>query len=187
MLWMKRKFVLPYLKFNDNMFSKTLVAGKNEKFYEQVSYSANIFSRILADLNKEHPRTLENPKDKNVTMDSKLSPKTSMGIEEMTHGLFPLTLGVKYLSMHAGFIDSSDPAYKATFLERIRILADNAGESSVTLLLETGQEEAAATGRDRGLQEEPVALDELLEARGKGHVAVLEDNRSRQRGLLEGL
>lgn len=51
-------------------------------------------------------------------------------------------LGVKYLSMHAGFIDESDVAYAEKFYERIRCLADVAGENGVTLLLETGQETA---------------------------------------------
>jgi len=51
-------------------------------------------------------------------------------------------LGVKYLSMHAGFIDESDPVYAEKFYERIRCLADVAGENNVVLLLETGQETA---------------------------------------------
>ena len=52
------------------------------------------------------------------------------------------TLGVKYLTMHAGFIDHSDAAYVKKFYERIRALADAAGDKQVTLLLETGQETA---------------------------------------------
>ena len=51
-------------------------------------------------------------------------------------------LGVKYLSMHAGFIDESDVAYAEKFYERITSLADAAGEKNIMLLLETGQETA---------------------------------------------
>jgi len=51
-------------------------------------------------------------------------------------------LGVKYLSMHAGFIDESDVSYSEKFYERIISLADVAGERNIMLLLETGQETA---------------------------------------------
>jgi sugar phosphate isomerase/epimerase len=51
-------------------------------------------------------------------------------------------LGVKYLSMHAGFIDESDVSYSEIFYERITSLADAAGEKDIMLLLETGQETA---------------------------------------------
>jgi len=51
-------------------------------------------------------------------------------------------LGVKYLSMHAGFIDESDAAYAKKFYDRIRLLADVAAEKDIMLLLETGQETA---------------------------------------------
>jgi sugar phosphate isomerase/epimerase len=52
-------------------------------------------------------------------------------------------LGVPYLSMHAGFIDETDPAYAQKFHDRIRCLADAAGGKNIMLLLETGQETAA--------------------------------------------
>lgn len=51
-------------------------------------------------------------------------------------------LGVKYLSMHAGFVDESDAEYAKKFYDRIRTLADAAGEKDLVLLLETGQESA---------------------------------------------
>lgn len=53
-----------------------------------------------------------------------------------------VTLGVKYLSMHAGFIDETDPAYARKFYDRIRTLADAASNHNIMLLLETGQETA---------------------------------------------
>jgi sugar phosphate isomerase/epimerase len=51
-------------------------------------------------------------------------------------------LGVKYLSMHAGFIDESNVAYAEKFYERITSLANAAQENNIMLLLETGQETA---------------------------------------------
>jgi L-ribulose-5-phosphate 3-epimerase len=51
-------------------------------------------------------------------------------------------LGVKYLSMHAGFINESDEAGAAKMHERISTLADAARERGVILLMETGQETA---------------------------------------------
>ena len=53
-----------------------------------------------------------------------------------------VTLGVKYLSMHAGFVDESDAAYAKKFYDRIKTLADTAAEKDLILLLETGQETA---------------------------------------------
>ncbi len=60
-----------------------------------------------------------------------------LGAAEVT-----VKLGVKYLSMHAGFIDESDAAYAKTFYDRIRRLADVASGKNIVLLLETGQETA---------------------------------------------
>ena len=51
-------------------------------------------------------------------------------------------LGVKYLSMHAGFIEGSDAAHAKKFYERIKYFADVASEKNIMLLLETGQETA---------------------------------------------
>jgi L-ribulose-5-phosphate 3-epimerase len=51
-------------------------------------------------------------------------------------------LGVKYLSMHAGFIDETNAAYARKFYDRIRCLADAAAQKNIMLLLETGQETA---------------------------------------------
>lgn len=51
-------------------------------------------------------------------------------------------LGVKYLSMHAGFIDETDKEHAAKITARIRELADMAEAKGVIFLLETGQETA---------------------------------------------
>lgn len=51
-------------------------------------------------------------------------------------------LGVKFLSMHAGFIDESDKIMVQKVQTRIRTLADIAKTNGLTLLLETGQEAA---------------------------------------------
>lgn len=51
-------------------------------------------------------------------------------------------LGVKYLSMHAGFIDESNKAHARKIHDRIKRLADAAAKYDLILLLETGQETA---------------------------------------------
>jgi L-ribulose-5-phosphate 3-epimerase len=56
-------------------------------------------------------------------------------------------LGVKYLSMHGGFIDEKDQASAKKMHERIGVLADAAQERGVILLLETGQETAGELRR----------------------------------------
>lgn len=67
---------------------------------------------------------------------------------EQNHKLFldavdvTAKLAVQYLSMHAGFIDESDPGYVQKFYDRIRCLADAASDKDIMLLLETGQETA---------------------------------------------
>jgi sugar phosphate isomerase/epimerase len=59
---------------------------------------------------------------------------------EMTLNAIKLTseLGVKFLSMHFGFIDLKSK----NLIDRTKWLADKAGEFNVTLLMETGQETA---------------------------------------------
>ena len=51
-------------------------------------------------------------------------------------------LDVKFLTMHAGFINEADPTYTEKFHSRIKSLADVAEENGILLLLETGQETA---------------------------------------------
>ena len=51
-------------------------------------------------------------------------------------------LGVRYLSLHAGFIDESDISQIEKFHERIKSMADIANRLEIMLLLETGQETA---------------------------------------------
>lgn len=51
-------------------------------------------------------------------------------------------LGVKYILMHAGFIDHNDNEKYRTMCHRIKCLADIAAGSGITLLMETGQETA---------------------------------------------
>ncbi len=60
-------------------------------------------------------------------------------------------LGVGYLTMHAGFLESDDAAQAEKVRDRLRCLADAAGERGIVLLLETGQETAECL---QGLLEE---------------------------------
>jgi len=99
-----------------------------------------VISSTMIDFPQEDYSTLESIKitggiapDKDWERNRKLF----IGAVEVT-----VKLGVKFLSMHAGFIDETNPAYAKKFYERIRILADAAGKKDITLLLETGQETA---------------------------------------------
>ena len=51
-------------------------------------------------------------------------------------------LGCKYMSTHAGFLDESDPAALAKFVERVTWMRDECRRHGVTLILESGQETA---------------------------------------------
>lgn len=51
-------------------------------------------------------------------------------------------LGAPYLSLHAGFLDESDPKAYATFVARVKWMRDACTRNGVTLILESGQETA---------------------------------------------
>ncbi len=51
-------------------------------------------------------------------------------------------LGVRFLTMHAGFIEDEDRSKARQFRDRLVCLADAAGERGISLLMETGQETA---------------------------------------------
>jgi L-ribulose-5-phosphate 3-epimerase len=53
------------------------------------------------------------------------------------------TLGVKFMSMHLGFLDHKNLEHAKKIFDRTRILADCAVKKGLTVLLETGQETAA--------------------------------------------
>lgn len=51
-------------------------------------------------------------------------------------------LGVRFLTMHAGFIESDDAAQARRLRDRLVSLADEAARQGIMLLMETGQETA---------------------------------------------
>ena len=51
-------------------------------------------------------------------------------------------LGVKYLTLHFGFLDLTDPDCAKKLTDRVKILADKAAQKDIQLLMETGQETA---------------------------------------------
>ena len=51
-------------------------------------------------------------------------------------------LGCRYMSLHAGFLDESDPAAFKTYVERVSWMRDEAAKYGVTIILESGQETA---------------------------------------------
>jgi L-ribulose-5-phosphate 3-epimerase len=113
---------------------------KGEDFLAEVQRQSWIISSTMIDFPQEDYSTLESIKatggivpDEHWQQNHKLF----LGAADVT-----VELGVKYLSMHAGFIDESNPAYAKKFYDRIKCLADAASEKNIMLLLETGQETA---------------------------------------------
>lgn len=113
---------------------------KGKDFLEVVQEQDWTISSTMVDFPQEDYSTLES-----------IKATGGVGPDEywqQSHKLFldaaetSVKLGVKYLSMHAGFIDESDPAYAKKFYDRIKCLADAASEKGILLLLETGQETA---------------------------------------------
>ena len=51
-------------------------------------------------------------------------------------------LGAKYMSLHAGFLDESDAAAYAKYVERVSWMRDECAKKGVELILESGQETA---------------------------------------------
>ena len=51
-------------------------------------------------------------------------------------------LGCKYMSLHAGFLDESDPVAFAKYVERVTWMRDEAAKYGVKIILESGQETA---------------------------------------------
>ncbi|HAL44327.1 MAG: xylose isomerase [Planctomycetes bacterium GWF2_42_9] len=52
-------------------------------------------------------------------------------------------LGAEYLSFHFGFLDFSNQSYMNEFKDKVKLLADYAGENGITILMESGQETAS--------------------------------------------
>jgi sugar phosphate isomerase/epimerase len=117
--------------------------AKAEQFLAAVEKQQWTVSATMIDFPQEDYSTLESIKVTGGVGPDEYWEKN----QELFLGATDLTvqLGVKYLTMHAGFIDESDAAYAEKFYERIRSLADAAGEKNIMLLLETGQETAEET------------------------------------------
>ena len=57
------------------------------------------------------------------------------------------TLGAPYMLFHAGFLDESNPAAYAAYVERVSFVRDACARAGVQLLLESGQETAEDLAR----------------------------------------
>ena len=60
-------------------------------------------------------------------------------------------LKAPFLTLHAGFLDESNPKAFKTYTERVQFIADACGEAGVKLLLESGQETAEDLARFLGM------------------------------------
>ena len=57
------------------------------------------------------------------------------------------TLGAPYMLFHAGFLDESNPAAYAAYVERVSFVRDACAQAGVQLILESGQETAEDLAR----------------------------------------
>jgi sugar phosphate isomerase/epimerase len=112
------------------------IGPRGDKYLAQVAKNKLTISATMINFPQEDYSTLE-------------SIKTTGGIvpdecwqtnRDMTFKAIRMTeeLGVRYLSLHFGFIDIKSKK----LLDSAEMLADKAGEHNVTLLMETGQESA---------------------------------------------
>jgi L-ribulose-5-phosphate 3-epimerase len=116
------------------------VEDASGKFLETIKAQKWTITSTMIDFPQEDYSTLES-----IKVTGGVVPDASW---QQNHNLFlgaviaTAKLGVKYLSMHAGFIDESNKAYVEKVYSRIRDLANVAADNGVILLLETGQESA---------------------------------------------
>jgi sugar phosphate isomerase/epimerase len=113
---------------------------KAKEFLATVQKQDWTISSTMIDFPQEDYSTLESIKKSGGIVPDEYwqqNQKLFLGAVDVT-----VNLGVQYLSMHAGFIDESNPAYAKKFYDRIRRLADAANKKNIILLLETGQESA---------------------------------------------
>jgi L-ribulose-5-phosphate 3-epimerase len=124
---------------------RAALEDKGSDYLAAVQKQNWVISSTMIDFPQEDYSTLESIKiTGGITPDKdwERNRKLFMGAVEVT-----AKLGARNLSMHAGFIDETNPAYAKKFSDRIRTLADAAGEKNITLLLETGQETAGELRR----------------------------------------
>lgn len=85
-------------------------------------------------------------------------------------------LGCKYMSLHGGFLDESDPVAFKKYVERISWMRDEAKKYGVTIILESGQETAEDLAKFMqavpgvGINFDPANM--ILYAKGKPREAV---------------
>jgi L-ribulose-5-phosphate 3-epimerase len=111
-----------------------------DSYLSEVNEQNWTISSTMIDFPQEDYSTLESIKVTGGVMPDEQWPRNRTLFEGAADAT--ANLGVRYLSMHAGFLDPAREEQARKFSDRIRSLADMAAEKDIMLLLETGQETA---------------------------------------------
>jgi sugar phosphate isomerase/epimerase len=123
-----------------NLALKPAIAPGGEKYLEAVRRQAWTVSATTIGFPQEDYTSLETIRATGGILPDDTWPQNRQAVVRAAE--ITAELGVRWLTLHAGFLESDDPAVARRLRERLCTLADAAAERGLGLLLETGQETA---------------------------------------------
>jgi sugar phosphate isomerase/epimerase len=123
-----------------NLALKPAVADGGEAYLEAVRRQRWTISATTIGFPQENYTSLETIRATGGILPDEHWPENRRRVERAAE--ITAQLGVPWLTMHAGFLESDDPALARRLRDRLVCLADAAGARGLGLLLETGQETA---------------------------------------------
>ena len=123
-----------------NLALKPAIAPGGEKYLEAVRQQTWTVSATTIGFPQEDYTSLETIRATGGILPDECWPANHKAVVRAAD--ITAELGVRWLTMHAGFLESDDPAVVRRLRDRLRTLADAAGERGLGLLMETGQETA---------------------------------------------
>ncbi len=123
-----------------NLALKPAIAEGGEEYLEAVRRQSWTISATTIGFPQEDYTSLESIRATGGILPDEHWPRNRRNVERAAQ--ITAEQGVPYLTMHAGFLESDEPAHASRLRDRLRCLADAAGERGIALLLETGQETA---------------------------------------------
>jgi sugar phosphate isomerase/epimerase len=123
-----------------HLAARPALQQNGDRYLSAVSEQNWTISSTMIDFPQEDYSTLESIKVTGGVMPDEYWPQNRALFEGAAQ--VTANLGVRYLSMHAGFLDPAREEQARKFSDRVRSLADIAAEKGIMLLLETGQETA---------------------------------------------
>lgn len=132
-----------------NLALKPAIQGGGDAYLEAVREQPWTISAATIGFPQEDYTSLESIEATGGIVPDAFWPENRRRVERAVE--ITASLGVKYLTMHAGFLASEEPSLARRVRERLVCLADAAAAREIQLLLETGQEAPRCL---RGLLEE---------------------------------